>query len=243
MQADRSAQLDDRGGRTAHRLDPRRQLGRVADRGRQAHQPDVLGEVDDDLLPHRTAVGVLEEVDLVEHDQAEVVERGRPGVDHVAQHLGGHHHDRRLAVDGVVAGQQADATVAVALAQVAELLVRQRLQRGRVEGPPAGPPRRLDAVLGDDRLAAAGRRGHDDVMPGVEGIDAPRAGSGRAGRGSRRRWRPGRVPPRRASLLRRRGLGRRRRRWKMVPRPMDDEVEHEHRAGPGRRARSGRRTA
>ena len=32
-------------------------------------------QVDDDLLPHRTAVGVLEEVHLVEHDEAEVVQR------------------------------------------------------------------------------------------------------------------------------------------------------------------------
>ena len=54
------------------------------------------------------AVGVLEVVHLVEHDAAQAVERAATGVDHVAQHLGGHHHDRRVAVDRVVAGQQAD---------------------------------------------------------------------------------------------------------------------------------------
>ena len=72
------------------------------------------GQVDDHLLPHRPAVGVLQEVHLVEHDEAEVVERRRAGVDHVAQHLGRHHDDRRVAVDGVVAGEQADVAGAVA---------------------------------------------------------------------------------------------------------------------------------
>ncbi len=52
-------------------------------------------------------IRVLEEVHLVDHDGAEVVERAS-GVDHVAQHLGRHHHDRCVTVDRVVAGQQAD---------------------------------------------------------------------------------------------------------------------------------------
>ena len=71
----RSPGLDHRRRRPADGLDPRRQLGRVAHRRRQAHQPDVLGQVDDHLLPHRSAVRILEEVHLVEHDEAEVVER------------------------------------------------------------------------------------------------------------------------------------------------------------------------
>ncbi len=171
VEADRPAQLDDRRRRAAHGLDPRRQLGGVADRRREADQAHVRREVDDDLLPHRAAVRVLQEVDLVEHDEAEVVERRRPGVDHVAQHLGRHHDDRRVAVDGVVAGEQADAADAVALAQVAELLVRQRLERRRVERPPAVAAGRLDAVLGDHGLAAPGRGGDDDVVAGVEGVE------------------------------------------------------------------------
>ena len=171
VEVDGPAQLDDGRRRAAHRLDPRRQLGRVADRRRQAHQLHVAREVDDHLLPHRPAVGVLQEVDLVEHDEAEVVERAGSGVDHVAQHLGRHHDDRCVAVDGVVARQQPDVAGAVARRQVAVLLVRQRLQRGGVERAAAGLPRGLDAVLGDDRLAAPGRRGDDDVVAGVEGVD------------------------------------------------------------------------
>ena len=71
VEVHRPAQLDHRRRRSPHRLDPGRQLGGVAHRRRQAHQLDVLGQVDDDLLPHRAAVGVLQEVDLVEHDEAE----------------------------------------------------------------------------------------------------------------------------------------------------------------------------
>ena len=84
------------------------QLLGVGDRGRQAHQAHRRRQVDDHLLPHRPAVGVLEEVHLVEDDDAEAVERRRAAVDHVAEDLGGHHDDRGVAVDGVVAGQEAD---------------------------------------------------------------------------------------------------------------------------------------
>ena len=64
------------------------------------------------------AVGVLEVVDLVEHDVGEDRQVGA-GVDHVAQHLGGHHHHRRVTVDRVVAGEQPDPVGAVETAEVA----------------------------------------------------------------------------------------------------------------------------
>ena len=195
VEAHRAAQLDDRGGRPADGLDPGGQLARVAHRRREAHEADVGGQVDDHLLPHRAAIGVLQVVDLVEHDQPEAVERRRAGVDHVAQHLGGHHHHGGVAVDRVVTGEQPDLSRPVAFAEVAELLVRQRLERRGVERSTALPPGGLDAVLGDDGLAAPGRRGHDDVVAGVERVEAPRAGSGRARTGTRRRSRPGRRPP------------------------------------------------
>ena len=73
LQLDRALALDDRRGRSAHGGDPLGQFGDVAHRRRQAHEADVLRQVDDHLLPHRAPVGVLEEVHLVEHDQSEVV--------------------------------------------------------------------------------------------------------------------------------------------------------------------------
>ncbi len=128
-------------------------------------------QVDDDLLPHRPAVGVLQVVDLVEHDHAEAVERRRPPVDHVPQHLGGHHHDRRVAVDGVVAREEADLLGPVDGHQVTELLVREGLDRGRVEGPTAGGHGPGHGVLGHDGLARAGGRGDEDRLPAVQGVD------------------------------------------------------------------------
>ena len=70
-------------------------------------------QVDDDLLPHRAAEPVGEVVHLVHDDEAEAAQGGRPGIHHVAQHLGRHDDDRRLAVDRGVAGEQADLVGAV----------------------------------------------------------------------------------------------------------------------------------
>ena len=92
-----------------------------------------LGQVDDRFFPDGATESVTEVVDLVHHDVAEAVQRGAPGVEHVAQDLGGHHDDRCIGVDRVVAGQQPDVVGSVALDKVGVLLVRQRLDRSRVE--------------------------------------------------------------------------------------------------------------
>ena len=108
-QLDGSPVLEDRRRRAPDGRQPIGQLVGVGHRGREAHQLHVERRVDDDLLPHGTPVGVLEVVHLVEHHEPQPVERPRARVDHVAQDLGGHHHHRGVAVDGVVAGQQTDA--------------------------------------------------------------------------------------------------------------------------------------
>ena len=51
--------------------DPVGQLLGVGHRRRQAHQVDPGGGVDDDLLPDRAPVGVLQVVDLVEDHVAQ----------------------------------------------------------------------------------------------------------------------------------------------------------------------------
>jgi hypothetical protein len=89
--------------------------------------------VDDHFLPDGAAGAVGEVMHLVEDHVAEVAQRWRPRVQHVAEHLGGHHHDRRVAVDRVVPGQQADGAGVVAPDKVAVLLVGQRLDRRGVE--------------------------------------------------------------------------------------------------------------
>ena len=132
--------------------------------------------MDDHLFPHPAAEPVGEVVHLVHHHVRQPLERAGARVEHVAQHLGGHHHHRRVAVDRVVAGQQADLLGAVAGDQVVVLLVGQRLDRRGVEalaprrwrrravgrrrvvGPP--PQRQVYGELADHRLAGAGGRAH-----------------------------------------------------------------------------------
>ena len=55
--------------------------------------------------------------------------------------------------------------------EVAVLLVGQRLDRGRVERPPALAQRPIDRVLGHDGLAAARGRADDHRTSGVEVFD------------------------------------------------------------------------
>jgi hypothetical protein len=173
-QLDGAALLDDRRRRPPHGLDPVGQVLGVGHRGRQAHEAHVGRRVDDHLLPHRPPVLVPQVVDLVEYDEAQPVEGGRPGVDHVPEHLGGHDHGRGLAGDGVVPREQAHPVRAVPAGEVAELLVGQGLERRRVERlAPLGQGLR-HGVLGDDGLARARGCRHQHVpslVQGVEGLD------------------------------------------------------------------------
>jgi hypothetical protein len=144
-----------------HVLDPGAELLRVGHRGREARQLHGRGQLDDDLLPDRPALRIGEVVHLVEDDGLQPRERRRVLVEHVAQDLGGHHHDRRVAADGVVTGEQAHPLRPVELRQVVELLVGQRLDGCRVEALAAVLQRLPDGELADDRLAGARRRRHE----------------------------------------------------------------------------------
>ncbi len=159
---------DDHLGAAADGVQPVAELLGVGDGRGQRHQRHGFGEVDDDLLPDGAAEAVGEVVHLVHHHVAEAVERAGARVQHVAQHLGGHHDHRRVAVDGVVAGEQADLGGAVALHQVAVLLVGQRLDRRGVEALAAGGERQVDGELADDGLAAAGGRGDQDALAALQ---------------------------------------------------------------------------
>ncbi len=168
-QRHRPVLVDDDLGAAADLGEPVAELLGVGDRGRQRDHPNGLGEVDDHLFPDRAAGPVGQVVHLVEDDVAEVPERGRAGVEHVPQHLGGHHHDRGAAVDGVVAGEQAHRVAVVALDEVVVLLVRQRLDRRGVEALAALLERQVDRVLAHDGLARSRRRRHQHPVPAGEG--------------------------------------------------------------------------
>ena len=99
---------DDRPGLAPDRLEPLAELLGVRHGGRQRRHGHRLGEVDDHLLPHRAAGPVGEVVDLVHDHEPEPDQGPRPGVEHVAEHFGGHHDHGRLSVDARVAGEEAD---------------------------------------------------------------------------------------------------------------------------------------
>jgi hypothetical protein len=155
-QRDRPAFLDDDSGLTPDRAEPLTELLRVGHRRRQRHQLHRLGQVDDHLFPGGTAERVGEVVHLVHHDVRQARERRRSGVQHVAQHLGRHDDDGSLAVDRVVTGEETDTVDAVAVDELGVLLIRQRLDRRRVEALAAGRQGQVDGELADDCLARSG---------------------------------------------------------------------------------------
>ncbi len=159
---------DDHLGVTADRVEPVAELLGVRHGRRQRHERDRLGKVNDHLFPHGTPEPVGEVVHLVHDHVAEAQEGLRTGVQHVPQHLGGHHDHRGVGVDAVVAGEQAHLVRAVTAAQIGVLLVRQRLDGGRVEALLALLEGEVDGELADDRLARAGGRGDQDALPRLE---------------------------------------------------------------------------
>lgn len=168
-QRDRPVLGDDHPGAAADGVQPVAELLGVGHGRGERDQGDGLGEVDDDLLPDRAAEAVGEVVDLVHDHVAEAVEGAGARVEHVAEHLGGHHHHRGVAVDAVVAGEQADLGGAVALDEVAVLLVRQCLDRRGVEALPAAPQREVDGEFADDGLAGSGGSGDQDALARLQG--------------------------------------------------------------------------
>ena len=129
---------DHHGHLAAHLGQPLAKLLCVAHRCRERDELDGISQTDDHLFPHRTPKTVGQVVHLIQHDVAEVGQRGRPRIDHVAQHLGRHHHNGRLGIDRCVPGKQSDVAGAMPAHQVGVLLVRQGLDRCRVEALAAG---------------------------------------------------------------------------------------------------------
>jgi hypothetical protein len=159
-QRHRSVLLHHDGRLSSNGGEPRAELLRVAHRGGQRDHGDGLREMDDHLLPHGAAEAVGEVVHLVHDDVSQAPERRGARVEHVAQHLRGHHHDRSLAVDAVVAGEQPDARGTVPGDEVVVLLVGQRLDRRRVEALAALGQGEVDGELADNGLAGPRGRCH-----------------------------------------------------------------------------------
>ena len=141
----------------------------VAHRRRQRDQADLQRQVDDDLFPDRTAETVGQVVDLVHDDVPEAAQRVRVRVDHVAEHLGRHDDDGSMTVAGDVAGQQPDRLLAVGGDEVGVLLVRESLDRCRVEALATLPQGQVHGELAHDGLSGPCRSRHQHTFAGFEG--------------------------------------------------------------------------
>ena len=156
---------------TAKRPDPFTELLGVGDGRGQTDDADRSREMDQYLFPDGAPVRILQVVDLVHHNPLEPVKRVAPLIQHVPEHLGGHHHDRCLSVDRVVPGQQSDLLGSVRRDEIAELLVGQGFQRRRVETLAPGGDRVLDRELRNYGLARPRGRRDEDRSPFVQRLD------------------------------------------------------------------------
>lgn len=161
--------VDHHGGVAPDGLHPRAEFLGVADRRGQADQPHIGRQVQDDLFPHRAAEAVREIVHLVHHYEGQPAQGIRGGIEHVAQHLGGHHHHRRIRIDRLVSGEQTHLIAAVPLGEIGELLVGQRLDRRGVEALSTRSERQVHREFTDDGFARTGRRTYQHAVPTLEG--------------------------------------------------------------------------
>ena len=155
----------------AYRAQPPAEFIGVVHRGGKADEVNLGRAQHEDLLPDAATVGVLNEVDLVEHHRVQPLEEIGSRQQHVAQHFGRHDHDRRSRAQGGVTGEEADMFLAVGGGELPVLLVRQRLERRRVERLAVGRQGSVDGIRGHQRLARPCGGGHQDRVPGVQRLE------------------------------------------------------------------------
>ena len=146
----------------AHRIQPRAELLNVRHRRRQRNDVHMLGKVNNRLFPHRATETVRQVVHLIHHHIAQAGQRGRVGVEHVAQHLGGHHDHGCFRVNARIAGEQTHVILTVRAHKVVVFLVAQRLNRGRVERLHAAAQRQVDTELTHNGLTGTRGCGNED---------------------------------------------------------------------------------
>ena len=131
--------------------------------------------MDDRFFPHGAALGIIHVVALVEHHRLHALQRviSRIGfrVEHVAEDLGGHHHHLGLPVEAHITGEQPHPLGAKLLAEIAQLLVGERLQRRGVKNLLAMGQGPVDGVFAHQGLARTSGRTHHNRMALLEGVD------------------------------------------------------------------------
>ena len=148
-------------GRPVHLIEPVCHLLGVTHRRRETDQLHVRRAPNEHFLPHDAALLVGQEVDLVDDHVADVAQLVAADHEQVAQDLGGHHQQGCLAVDHCVAGGDAHVRRVVLSHELAILLVRERLDRGRVDELAAGGHGAECREVRDERLAGPRRGCHE----------------------------------------------------------------------------------
>ncbi|GIX63248.1 uncharacterized protein BcabD6B2_26830 [Babesia caballi] len=155
-----------------HVLDPADPLGeldRVGYRRREEDQVHLLRDQDDGLLPDDAPLGVAHVVHLVEDHPLHLLHDFAPPVEHRPEDLRRHHHDGGVRVERHVPRHEPD--VHELVAQVAVLLVAQRLDRARVYDPPLVPQPHGDCVLRHRRLARRGVGADQHALLSLQAVD------------------------------------------------------------------------
>ena len=159
---------------------PAHEFDRVAHRGRQQQGPHVLGQQPQGEFPHDAPLAVIEGMELIHHDHADVGKVERFAVQQpVEQDFGHHDQDPSLRVLPAVAGDQPHVAGreppldGVGL-HFAKFLFRQRDQGRGVVSDLARVQSFEQRGLGNQRLARAGRRTDQHPLlarePGQEGL-------------------------------------------------------------------------
>ena len=109
-------------------------------------------------------------MDLVEDDGVQALEQIRAGQQHVAEHLGGHHHHGRPRAQRGVAGEQPDVIAAVGGRQLRVLLDSGAGWEVWCSRPATGAERQMDTEGGHERLARSGGCRDEHGVAGLEGF-------------------------------------------------------------------------
>ncbi|OQA40613.1 MAG: hypothetical protein BWY49_00790 [Candidatus Omnitrophica bacterium ADurb.Bin314] len=149
--------FDHRNRPVMHDLHPRCKFPHVRNSRAERENPDLRRREKKGLLPDRPALVVIQVMDLVENDPTRtpdaltVLEKGVP------VNLGRHDEQPGARVDRDVAGQDADIGRAEPLLEIAELLITQGFDRGRVDNALPLSEGLFDGLFRDEGLAGTGR--------------------------------------------------------------------------------------
>ncbi len=155
----------------SNRPHPSGQLTDIGHRGAKTHEAYARRGEDDALLPHGTALRIVQIVYLVKYHIINIVQPPRIFKYQVTEYFRSHYKELRVLVDSHIPRLNAHGLVAEAPTEVAVFLVRQRLDGRCVHGALTLLNGLLDRILGDKRLPTTGRGGDYQRFTVVNGLD------------------------------------------------------------------------